>query len=132
MRTLQAVFTHMRTFVIVPKNKGIVMSKLYESILSLCTEAGIKGGKMCVDVGLSKSFMTDLKTGRRNGMSASTAQKIADYFGVSVDRVMGVEKEPHVPKDIRLSDEELDFIQWYRTAATEKDKALIKTIVERE
>lgn len=106
------------------------MSKLYESILSLCTEAGIKGGKMCVDVGLSKSFMTDLKTGRRNGMSASTAQKIADYFGVSVDRVMGVEKEPHVLEDIRLSDEELDFIQWYRTAATEKDKALIKTIVE--
>lgn len=120
----------MRTFVIVPKNKGIVMSKLYESILSLCAEAGIKGGKMCVDVGLSKSFMTDLKTGRRNGMSASTAQKIADYFGVSVDRVMGVEKEPNAPKDIRLSDEELDFIQWYRTAATEKDKALIKTIVE--
>ena len=130
MRTLQAVFTQMRTFVIVPKNKGIVMSKLYESILSLCTESGIKGSKMCVDVGLSKSFMTDLKTGRRNGMSASTAQKIADYFGVSVDRVMGVEKEPHVPKGIRLSDEELDFIQWYRTAATEKDKALIKTIVE--
>lgn len=107
------------------------MSKLYESILSLCTEAGIKGSKMCVDAGLSKSFMTDLKTGRRNGMSASTAQKIADYFGVSVDRVMsGEKKEPHAPKDIRLSDEELDFIQWYRTAATEKDKALIKTIVE--
>ena len=93
MRTFQAVFTQMRTFVIVPKNKGIVMSKLYESILSLCTEAGIKGGKMCVDVGLSKSFMTDLKTGRRNGMSASTAQKIADYFGVSVDRVMSGEKK---------------------------------------
>lgn len=106
------------------------MSTLYENILTLCAENEIKGGKMCVDLGLSKSLMSGLKSGRKKTIQIDTAQKIADYFGVSVDRVMGVEKEPHVPKDIRLSDEELDFIQWYRTAATEKDKALIKTIVE--
>lgn len=108
------------------------MSTLYENILTLCAENEIKGGKMCVDLGLSKSLMSGLKSGRKKTIQIDTAQKIADYFGVSVDRVMGVEKEPHVPKDIRLSDEELDFIQWYRTAATEKDKALIKTIVESE
>ena len=64
------------------------MWTLYKSILSLCQERGIKGGKMCVDLGLSKSLMTDLKSGRKKGITAETAQKIADYFSVSVDRVL--------------------------------------------
>lgn len=64
------------------------MWTLYDSILSLCQEHGIKGGKMCVDLGLSKSLMTDLKSGRKKGITAETAQKIADYFSVSVDRVL--------------------------------------------
>lgn len=70
------------------------MWTLYASILSLCAERGIKGGKMCVDLGLSKSLMTDLKSGRKKGITADTAQKIADYFNVSVDRVLGKEKAP--------------------------------------
>lgn len=73
------------------------MWTLYESILSLCQEHGIKGGKMCVDLGLSKSLMTDLKSGRKKGITAETAQKIADYFSVSVDRVLngpGTKKAP--------------------------------------
>ena len=64
------------------------MWTLYESILSLCQEKGIKGGKMCVDLGFSKSLMTDLKSGRKKGITSETAQKIADYFSVSVDRVL--------------------------------------------
>ena len=55
------------------------MWTLYESILSLCQENGIKGGKMCVDLGLSKSLMTDLKSGRKKGITAETAQKIAVF-----------------------------------------------------
>ena len=71
------------------------MGTLYENIKALCDEKGIRGGKMCVDLGLSKSLMTDLKAGRKKGISAETAQKIADYFGVSIERVLnGKEKEP--------------------------------------
>lgn len=64
------------------------MWTLYESIISLCDERGIKGGKMCVDLGLSKSLLTDLKAGRKKGITSETAKKIADYFSVSVDRVL--------------------------------------------
>ena len=32
--------------------------------------------------------MTELKMGRKKGISAKTAQRIADYFGVTVDRVL--------------------------------------------
>lgn len=84
------------------------MCNLYESILSLCVDRGIKGGKMCVDLGLSKSLMTDLKSGRKKSITADTAQKIADYFGVSVDRVLGIQKE-NAPADEgeRISDEDI-------------------------
>ena len=84
------------------------MCILYESIISLCEEKGIKGGKMCVDLGLSKSLMTDLKAGRKKSIHAKTAQKIADYFNVSVDRVLGSElKEKHIANDDELLDNEL-------------------------
>ncbi|WP_160663970.1 helix-turn-helix transcriptional regulator [Colidextribacter sp. OB.20] len=85
------------------------MWTLYESILSLCAERGIKGGKMCVDLGLSKSLMTDLKSGRKKGITADTAQKIADYFNVSVDRVLGKEKAPIQEGERQPSDDEIKF-----------------------
>jgi transcriptional regulator with XRE-family HTH domain len=56
---------------------------------------------MCVDLGLSKSMITKLKADPTRGINADTAQKIADYFGVSVDRVLGnsgQQKKP-VPTD---------------------------------
>ena len=83
------------------------MGTLYESIKSLCDEKGVKGGKMCVDLGISKSTMTDLKSGRRTGISLETAQKIADYFGVTVDRVLGSDQKEKSPasEDVGLDEE---------------------------
>ena len=69
------------------------MSTLYERLAQLCVERGIKGGRMCADLGLSKSLMTDLKMGRKKSVSAETAQKIASYFGVSVGYLLGEETE---------------------------------------
>lgn len=65
------------------------MGTLYENILALCDSRGIKGGKMCTDLGISKGLLTDLKMGRRTGVSAATAQKIAAYFGVTVGQLLG-------------------------------------------
>jgi transcriptional regulator with XRE-family HTH domain len=69
------------------------MSILYKNIVALCEEKGIKGGKMCTDIGISKGLLTDLKMGRRTGVSATTAQKIASYFGVSVGYLLGKEEK---------------------------------------
>lgn len=86
------------------------MWTLYESILSLCQDRGIRGGKMCVDLGLSKSLMTDLKSGRKKGITAETAQKIADYFSVSVDRVLNgpeTEKAPTPEGEREIDDRKM-------------------------
>lgn len=67
------------------------MGNLYKNILALCESNGITGSKLCTETGISKGILTDLKMGRQKGLSATTAQKIADYFGVTVGYLLGEE-----------------------------------------
>ena len=88
------------------------MSTLYERIMALCKQKGVSGSKMCLDLGMSKSTMSELKAGRAKGVSATTAQKIASYFGVSVEYLLGDcennEKKPDA--DTELS-EYLEYLK---------------------
>ena len=68
------------------------MGSLHETIFNLCKEKGISGYRMCKDIGIQPSILTDLKSGRKKGLSADTAQKIADYFGVTVGFLLGNEE----------------------------------------
>lgn len=69
------------------------MCTLYNRIIELCKEKGVSGSRMCLDVGISKSTLSDIKNGRKKGISTASAQKIASYLGVSVDYLLGEEKE---------------------------------------
>lgn len=73
------------------------MVDLYNTLNGLCKERGVKGGKMCTDLGISKSLMTDLKMGRKKTIQIETAQKIANYFGVSVGYLLGQEEQKENP-----------------------------------
>ena len=86
------------------------MSNLYKNIVALCEERGIKGGKMCTDTGISKGLLTDLKMGRRSGVSALTAQKIASYFNVSVGYLLGEEEKKEQFTESELSIKKKEFI----------------------
>lgn len=87
------------------------MGTLYENIINLCRERGIKGGKMCTDLSISKGLLTDLKMGRRTGVSAVTAQKIAGYFNVSVAYLLGeeTEKAPSENRERLVNDDDIKF-----------------------
>lgn len=103
------------------------MGTLYERINTLCEAKGVSGSRMCLDLGLSKSTMSDLKYGRTKGMSTATAAKIASYFDVSVDYLLGEEnkkeqstagndglsekKKTFIDKVKLMSDEELDRLE---------------------
>ena len=91
------------------------MSILYKNIVALCEERGIKGGKMCTDTGISKGLLTDLKMGRRTGVSALTAQKIASYVNVSVGYLLG---EEEIKEEIKKNDIQTDIILKMRTDST--------------
>ena len=86
------------------------MVTLYERLSLLCEEKGIKGGRMCTELGFSKSLMTDLKNGRKKSVNAETAQKIASYFNVSVGYLLG-EEEKRQSADSELSIIKKEFIQ---------------------
>ena len=81
------------------------MCTLYERIQALCKNKGVTGSRMCLDLGLSKSTLSDIKSGRKKGISMSTAQKIAGYFGITVDELYGEESKKEKPtvKDDELS-----------------------------
>lgn len=68
------------------------MDTLYETIQRLCDARGIRPGRLCDDLGLSRGLMTDLKMGRKKGVSAQTAQKIATYLQVTVAQLLGQEE----------------------------------------
>ena len=99
------------------------MDTLYENLLDLCKERGVTGAKMCTDIGVSKSLMTGLKMGRRSGISMDTAQKMADYFGVSVDRVLGSEQKekPTLQMESELNP---DYFQ-----LSETNKAIVDSMI---
>lgn len=65
------------------------MENLYENIEKLCTQRGIRPGRLCNELGLSRGLITDLKMGRKKTVNAETAQKIASYFGISVGQLLG-------------------------------------------
>ena len=67
------------------------MANLYEHILTLCERDGIRPGRLCDELGISRGLMTDLKMGRKKGVNAETAQKIASFFGVSVGYLLGID-----------------------------------------
>jgi len=86
------------------------MGTLYENIMALCDSRGIKGGRLCTDLGISKGLLTDLKMGRRTGVSAATAQKIAGYFGVTVGYLLGQEESAPAGEGRRaVTDEDIKF-----------------------
>ena len=68
------------------------MENLFARIEALCEKKGIRPGRLCDELGLSRSLMTDLKMGRKKTVNAETAQKIAGFFGVSVGYLLGQEE----------------------------------------
>ena len=68
------------------------MENLFTRIESLCDKKGIRPGRLCDELGLSRGLMTDLKMGRKKTVNAETAQKIAGFFGVSVGYLLGQEE----------------------------------------
>ena len=112
------------------------MSILYERLSALCQNRGISGYRMCKDTGIQPSIMTDLKMGRRHSLKAETAAKIAGYFGVSVDYLLGNdEKEkPATTEDDEmeelLKDELVGFYGNVKKELTPGDIEDIKTLMK--
>ena len=89
---------------------------------------------MCTDLGFSKSLMTDLKSGRKKGVNAETAQKIASYFGVSVGYLLGEEEKEEKPaQEDELSENIKKLVDFVKSVPEDKAEMILrvmKSIVE--
>lgn len=78
------------------------MSDLYKTVIALCESKGVSGYRLCKDTGIQPSVLTDLKMGRQKSLTAKNANKIANYFGVSMDYLLGNEEQKK-PADQKVS-----------------------------
>lgn len=113
------------SFVIMHKRQGITMSDMYKRIESLCKEAGVNITQMCREAGVPRGNLTELKMGRTLVLSTKTLKKIAEYFGTSIESLLGDEstKKPAGQKANGLRDLGYDEL-------TPENKAVIDALIE--
>ena len=106
------------------------MANLYEHILTLCERDGIRPGRLCDELGISRGLMTDLKMGRKKGVNAETAQKIASFFGVSVGYLLGIEGSDAVSDSNTINLDQID-VAFYGEfkELSEEDKETVRDMV---
>ena len=91
------------------------MCKMYEIIEALCQSQGIRPGKLCTELGIRRSILSDLKNGRTKQLSAENLGKIAAYFCVSTDYLLGNTETKNAPTESgarTITDAELRFALW--------------------
>lgn len=106
------------------------MCTLHSRIIELCKERGISGSRMCLDLGMSKSTLSDLKSGRKKSFTAETAHKIASYLNVSVAYLLG-EEEKDIKKEQpteydELSNELNELIGYLKELPEDKIQMLLQ------
>lgn len=83
------------------------MDVLYDRIADLCSKKGISITTMCRDSDVSRAAISDLRMGRSKTLSSATLSKIATYFGVSLDCLLGNdnnEEKPAATEDDELNE----------------------------
>jgi transcriptional regulator with XRE-family HTH domain len=106
------------------------MANLYENIEKLCKQRGVNVTTMCKESGASRGSLTDLKNGRKQTLKYETLDKIASYFGTSVDTLVSGNQKENPPQQPQ-SEVDAD-IKWIEQKLVEmpkeKREALMKLI----
>ena len=111
--------------------KGLcVVSELYNRIENLCAQHRVSITKMCEESGASRGSLTDLKKGRKQGLSAQTLSLIASYFDVSIEYLLG-KGETSSSGEVPAITPEAHHIGVLFDRADEKDRLLTHTVLDK-
>lgn len=93
----------------------------YENFDALCTKSGKSKSEVTEAIGLTAKSCTGWKNGAvpRNG----TLKKIADYFGITVEELMGTKKEP--AGEGELTEDMKEILEYAQKMGPEERKAFI-------
>ena len=78
------------------------MTDLYHRIKEACADRGLTVSAMCLQLGMSKSLMSDLHSGRKKTLSADTLARIAEYLQVSTDSLLG-KRQPDILEEADIA-----------------------------
>jgi len=73
------------------------MSDMYNRINEQCKSKKTNISAMCRDLHISRSSLSELNSGRTKTLSAAYTSMIANYFGVSVDHLLGKSDKKETP-----------------------------------
>lgn len=106
----------------------------YDLFCALCERKGVSPTRAALEIGLSKSTPT---TWKKKGTTPQAVQlkKIADYFGVTVDYLVGT-KENNPAQRGEVSDDDIKFALFgdgpVTDAQFEEVKQFVRFIKERD
>lgn len=60
----------------------------------LCKQKGVKPGRACTEMGVSRSLAAKWKATGTERPSADVLEKMSAYFGMSIDEILSKEKTP--------------------------------------
>ncbi len=75
-------------------------------------------------VGVSKAHIWELEKGRTANPSFELVQKLASYFGVTTDALIGTDEVPHP------DDQQIERIHRDLKSLTSRDRAIIEAMVK--
>ena len=100
---------------------------MYEIYAELRDKMGLKDFEVCKRIGMSPGTMSDWKNGRYN-LKSEKLRKIAEFFGVTVDYLMGNESAPAAVAD--LSEDEAELLWLFRSFNADGQKRALCALRE--
>ena len=106
----------------------VIITEFYKRLRTLCEERGLTINELVKILDLSSGSPTAWKKGATPRQA--TLSKIADYFGVSSDYLIGKEKTPTVSGERDILDEvDIGFYQGFKEL-TEEQKETVRDMVQ--
>lgn len=113
------------------------MNDIYARIEALCKSHNMNITELCRLCAIPRASLTDFKMGRNKSLSASTLQKIAEHFSVSVEYLLSgdTDKQTNVNLKIALfggedgvTDEMLSEVMRYASFIKERENGDKRTL----
>lgn len=100
----------------------------WQRFYDLCAEKGTKPNPVCRELGFSSATATHWKAGQQPG--SASLDKLAKYFGVSVDYLLGKtdKKETTTPEEQSLSSEQQLLLSFCKDLAVDDLKKVIEYV----
>lgn len=106
------------------------MINTVEYVRETCKKQGIAISQLEQELGFANGYLNPKKLKK---IPYDRAVLIADKLGLSVNLlVTGEEQEKPAPSGDELTEEEIKFLTWYRTQASEKDKTILRALARKE